>query len=413
MNTPEDVRVFPQDMNVYAGIIGRDKLLMGAAEQRRRDTEFNRLFFAPWDMVSTSVRRADVVSVFRRPRGYKADGSVWTHGEWNQMEANAHLSDFPSQRKQAIVLRAADLRELPTHEPRFAKPTPDSRVDPFDYFQYSLLPPGTPLFVAHATADGLWFYVECAVASGWVYACDIAPVDADFKRAYKTGAYAALVRDNVRLADTLAGVGAIFPTTSGENSRSLRILYPVRGAGGMARIDEIVLGDEDAALKPLPFTAGNAARVGNAMMSQHYGWGGMFGNRDCSALIRDILAPFGIWLPRNSSAQARRGIVHPLGGMSVKEKEHAVLTRGTPFASLVGMKGHIMLYVGKYKGRAAVFHNVWGLRVVEGSDDNARFVIGRAVVTSLTPGMELGNLYRDVTLADRVGTLTNLTDNAY
>ena len=36
----------------------------------------------------------------------------------------------------------------------------------------------------------------------------------------------------------------------------------------------------------------------------------MFGDRDCSALTRELLTPFGIWLPRNSVAQARTGAVN-------------------------------------------------------------------------------------------------------
>jgi hypothetical protein len=243
-----------------------------------------------------------------------------------------------------------------------------------------------------------------------VDARDVALVDSGFKRAYLTGSYAALISDDVFLQGVRAGIGAVFPVRSGKTpGRGLNVLYPVKGSGFMAEIGEAGLGPEDAALKPLPFTPGNVARVGNAVMSQHYGWGGMFGNRDCSSLIRDVLTPFGLWLPRNSAAQARRGLVRPLDAMVPADKESFVCANGTPFASLVGAYGHIMLYVGRYKGRAAVFHNVWGLRVVEGVDDNARFVIGRAVVTSITPGLELKNLYRNATLGERIRTLTTLT----
>ncbi len=143
-------------------------------------------------------------------------------------------------------------------------------------------------------------------------------------------------------------------------------------------------------------------------MRQPYGWGGMFGDRDCSALTRDLFTPFGIWLPRNSSAQARRGLVIPLAGLSKSEKQDAILTNGIPFLSLVGMKGHICLYVGKYDGEAAIFHNVWGLRIVENGNDDARLVVGKAVVTSITPGMEIRNLYRPVTFVDRLRSLTIL-----
>ena len=96
--------------------------------------------------------------------------------------------------------------------------------------------------------------------------------------------------------------------------------------------------------------------------------------------------------------------------MSAKEKEEAILRNGVPFLSLVGMRGHITLYVGKYRGRPAIFHNVWGVRTIDGPDNNARFVIGRAVVTSITPGDELKNLYRGTTFVDRLRTLSTPAD---
>ena len=69
-----------------------------------------------------------------------------------------------------------------------------------------------------------------------------------------------------------------------------------------------------------------------------------------------------------------------------------------------------MLYVGKYNGRPAIFHNAWGVRTIEGGDNDARFVIGRAVVTSITPGNELKNLYRVTTFTDRLRTLSTPAD---
>jgi hypothetical protein len=410
MNTPEDMLRFPQNLNPYAELVGRDKRLLGADEQAARDAVFNRIFFAPWDMSKASVRKKDVVAVFGKARGYKADGRPWRQEEWDMLARKAGLAAFPSRQAYAVTLRNTDLREMPTHEPRFAKPTPDAISDPFDYFQYSLLPPGTPLFIAHTTPDGRWHYVECPVAGGWVDTQDIAPINAEFRRAYRTGRYAAIVRDNVSLAENSAGTGAVFPVKEGSSSGGiLRVLFPVRN-GPQAALGEAALGPEDAVLKPMPLTPGNIARIGNAMMGRHYGWGGMFGNRDCSALTRDIFTPFGLWLPRNSAAQARVGSACPLDGMSPGDKEALILDRGVPFASLVAARGHIMLYIGKYRGRAAVFHSVWGIRVIEGDDDNARFVIGRAGVTSITPGRELQNLYSGATLADRLHTLTILTD---
>lgn len=416
MGTVADQRHFPQDLNVYAKAVGPDKPLLDAGEQAAQDARFNWIFFGPWEMRKTSMRKRDVAAIFHKARGFKHGNVRWTQEEWDSLGRNAHLQAFPSRRQAAITLRNTDLREMPTHEPRFAEPTPDPKANPFDYFQYSLLPPGTPLLIAHTSRDGRWHFVECPVAGGWVDAQDVAPVDESFEQEYRNGRYAALLRDKVLLpgtgrngGDSQADIGTILPLAGEQPGGGPRVLVPVRSPGGMARVAEIDLAAGDARRKPLPLTPGNVARVGNVMMGQRYGWGGMFGERDCSALTRELFTPFGLWLPRNSGAQARVGVVQPLEGLSFKEKENVILRNGVPFLSLVGMRGHIVLYVGAYKDRPAIFHNVWGVRTIEAGNDDARFVIGRAVVTSITPGAELKNLYRATTFGDRLRTLSTLS----
>ncbi|WP_304737098.1 NlpC/P60 family N-terminal domain-containing protein [uncultured Desulfovibrio sp.] len=413
MGTVADMRHFPQDLNFYANAVGPDKPLLDAWEQAAQDARFNRIFFGPWEMGKTSMRKRDVAAIFRKARGFKHGTVRWSQREWDAMSRNAHLSAFPSRAQAAISVRNTDLREMPTHEARFSEPTPDPRANPFDYFQYSLLPPGTPVLVAHTSLDGRWHFVECPVAGGWVDAEDVALVDENFRAVWRGSRYAAVLRDKVVLpgtgrngGDGQANIGTILPLAGENPDGSLRVLTPVKGTDGMAHSAEIILRGGDAAPKPLPLTAGNVARVGNMMMGQRYGWGGMFGDRDCSALTRELFTPFGLWLPRNSGAQARAGVTQSLEGLGAKEKEALILTNGVPFLSLVGMRGHITLYVGKYKGRAALFHNVWGVRVIENGDNDARFILGRAVVTSITPGVELKNLYRPMTFVDRLRTLS-------
>lgn len=421
MGTIADLRQFPQNLEVYAQNAGPDRRLIPQAEQDRQVARFDRIFFGPWDMRKTSMRKRDVAAIFGKARGYRQGSERWTQTEWDAMARNADLKNFPSRAQAAITVRNADLREMPTHQTRFSEPTPDPRANPFDYFQYSLLPLGTPVLIAHTSRDGRWHFVECPIAGGWVDADDLALVDEGFAAAYRNSRFAAIVKDNVHLggANGITGpadgqsvsIGAILPLPGGAaDSNPVGLLAPVRGGNGMAATTPVTVAPGDAALRPLPLTPANVARVGNVMMGQRYGWGGMFGERDCSALTRDLFTPFGLWLPRNSVAQARTGAISSLEGMSAKEKEEAILRNGVPFLSLVGMRGHITLYVGKYRGRPAIFHNVWGVRTIDGPDNNARFVIGRAVVTSITPGDELKNLYRGTTFVDRLRTLSTPAD---
>lgn len=408
----QDLKEFPQNLEVYAKAVGPNKRLLSPQRQDEMFHSFINTVFGPWEMQKSSIRKKEVVGAFGHARGYKDGSRLWTQMEWDAMRNNANLASYPNRNLPAITLRNTDLRELPTHEARFSEPTPNVQDNPFDYFQYALLPIGTPLLIVHTSLDGRWHYVECPVAGGWVDASDVALVDDSFKSLWRIGSYAALIKDKVNLPgtgkndkDSLAGIGAVLPAALGWTANSPKVLVPVQGKNGMADSAEIDLAPNSAIIMPMPLTAGNAARIGNQLINQAYGWGGMLGLRDCSAMTRDILTPFGIWLPRNSAAQARKGSVISLTGLSPSEKAATILHNGVPFLSLVGLRGHITLYVGNWKGKPAIFHNVWGLRIVKDGNDDERFVIGRAVVTSISPGMELENLYRPVTFVDRLRAL--------
>lgn len=410
--TIQDIQHFPQNLEVYAREAGPDRRLLPEYRQDELNAAFDRIFFGPWEMTRTSISRKYMLASFARARGYKSHSAPWRQSDWDAMRANANGATFPAMAAHGITLRNTDLRELPTHEPRYSEPTENPADNPFDNFQQSLLPIGTPLLVAHKSLDGRWYYVECPVAGGWVDANDVGLTDASFRKLWRSGTYAALMRDKVRLPgtgpdnkDSLAGIGAILPLKNKNSNGSLDVLLPLAGSQ-YAKIGETRLAAQDAKQKPMPLTPANVARIGNEMMNQPYRWGGMLGGRDCSATTREILTPFGIWLPRNSVAQAKRGSVISLEGMTPEQKAQTIMRDGVPFLSLVGMRGHITLYVGIWKGQPAIFHNAWGVRVIKDGNDDERFVIGKAVVTSIKPGIELKNLYRPITFVDRLRTLT-------
>ena len=189
--------------------------------------------------------------------------------------------------------------------------------------------------------------------------------------------------------------------------------FPRRDAGGLAVWTEAGLATDQAAVWPLSATPANIARLGNAMIGRPYGWGGMLENRDCSSLTRDLLIPFGIRLPRNSAAQAKVGAQIDLSGLEPERKEALILADGKPFFSFIRLPGHIGLYLGEFEGKPAMFHSIWGLRVDTAGPNgpmNGRAIIGKAVITSLRPGVELPNLTSPAGLADRVDTLTILPE---
>ena len=406
-----DIERMPQNLEAYAKRAGAERKLLSDGAQAEQNTRFNRLFFSPWDAVKASVSPADAFSLLgvkgeSRARGYAENLLPWTQAAWNALVVNADREHYPSRLDRAITVRPTPLREAPTARPRFADPTKAGEGFPFDYFMYATLPTGMPLLVTHTSADGAWFFVENALVGGWVPSKDVALTDEAFRTRYRNGRYAAILRDDVSLRDeagryvTTAHIGAVLPVERKTNS-GLVLLTPGRDALGRGVLFSTPTSREDAAEKPLPLTPGALAGLGNRMMGQAYGWGGMYENRDCSSMTRDLFTPFGVWLPRNSSAQAKAWDYVDFSAQSEAAKERMIVSEGTPFATLLWLRGHIGLYVGEYEGKPAMFHNMWGLRTEKGGL-NGRFVIGRAVVTGLKPGAELPDIVPQSLLLPRM-----------
>jgi len=413
MRDAEDLHRLPQDLLVYARQTDKKELL-SKQEQARQDARFDRIFFSPWKQTRPSVTAKKLAARFGKgPQGFTEDARPWTQGEWKKMRANANLASYPRMAQPAITIRHTSMRALPTPRACMDTPRPFNQDNPFDMCQYSTLFLGTPLYVSHISADGLWLFVESPLASGWVPAEDVATADAAFRAQYHTGKLAAIIRDELPLV-TDTGVighthiGAVYPLHR-EHARGITVLAPIRGAQGQAVLATAEFEPEQARVKPLPLNPTWLARIGNQMMGQPYGWGGLYDWRDCSSTTRDLFAPFGIWLPRNSTTQSRSGNFIPLEGLDGADKERLIRTSGAPFMTLLWLRGHIMLYLGQYRNENVVFHNIWGLRITAQGDDDARHVLGRAVVSGLRLGQELPALKDGASLLDRLAGMVTLS----
>lgn len=389
--TVRDLDDIPQSLTFFAERAPLDTLRTeeGAARDMRH---FRRRFFAPWQSVKLS---RDTVKFFRQALqgsrlGYAENLCPWSAKAWARVRENAHMAACPGSAQYAITTQATSLRLAPTLRPRFARVEGAGQGYPFDELQQSALPVGMPLTVFHASRDGAWYFVETPLASGWVQARDIALVSRAFQEQWQALPLAAFTADGVALRpagvfQAMANVGAVLPLKAGA---AFEVLLPVRQENGYAvavpaRVPQGVL-----ARMPLALTARNLAGIGEGLLGQCYGWGGLYGDRDCSALMHDLFTPFGVWLPRNSSAQAKSGIFSSLEGLSAKEKNAVILREAEPFRTLLWMKGHIGLYVGEYQGQPVFFHNVWGVRNRLKDGREGRLILGRAVLTSTSPGRE-------------------------
>lgn len=401
----KDLRTLPQNLEAYLGQ-DRNQPILSQDEASQALSKWKSRFFSPWNMSRPSVAKNDVELMLKsRARGWKNGSVKWTAAEWQNMRANADMGSWPNLNEKGITIRSANLRELPTAQGRYTKPTANPADNPFDMFQYSRLPMGLPVLLCQKSRDGRWIYVETSIASGWVEAKDLATAPESFRQAWKSASKVTFTKENVQLPGNRRGeIGVVLPS-GGSNA----VMLPTRDASGQAAMKAVAVPQGSTASMPMPMTPANVARLGNLMIGQKYGWGGMLNRRDCSSLTRDLMTPFGVWLPRNSQAQAKAGDQLSLSEYSGADaKERFVMKYGVPFASLVTLKGHVTFYVGTYKNRPILLHDLWGIRVDEGPGEDNRLIIGRVVVTSMKPGQELPNLHNNSTIGDRFHSLTIL-----
>jgi len=394
---PADLRRLPQKPSHYLSARTADHPLVPGSRQEILMKEYDRAYFSPWDRGEPQVTRPQVtaeVEKYTKDPGYGENYRKRTPQWAAAIRANTDLDDYPNTSRRGITVDRSHLRMLPTLRPLFADPNQPGEGYPFDVLQNSSLPANTPVFISHTSRDGAWFYVDSHCSSGWMDSRDVAAVDSEFVREWKSRKRVALVRDRVPVCHPdggflfQAGIGSLFPV-HGEGADGTRIRVAVADSRRNAVLVPTTLPPDAAVLQPLELTARNIARLADELTGEPYGWGGLYFNRDCSATLKDLFTPFGLWLPRNSTHQASRGgRYEDLSALSLKEKETAVKHRAVPFFTLLWARGHIMLYVGVHEGEILVFHTFWGIRTRDFWGKEGRTVVGQTAITTLDPGKE-------------------------
>ncbi|MET0287289.1 MAG: NlpC/P60 family protein [Polyangiales bacterium] len=80
-----------------------------------------------------------------------------------------------------------------------------------------------------------------------------------------------------------------------------------------------------------------------------YGWGDENGGRDCSRFVLDVMATFGLGMPRTSAHQSRTGrfTIDVPEGTSDTERQALLDTAAERGVVLAHFPGHIMIYLGR------------------------------------------------------------------
>lgn len=328
--------------------------------------------------------------------------------EWKlALQDNTDIDQFlVPQRYQmdnrAIMTARSDVRVLPSAQMIFEDTRLAGQGFPFDVLQNSSVAPGTPVYILGVSNDQAWYLVLAPEVLGWVKSAHVARTDAKFIQTWRTAAdrqLGALVQNDVSFGDHqgqyrfTAGIGTILPIEHISEMDSV-VYIPVKSEKGYAVISFARIPALTLQSMPWNATPENISQLMRIMIGRPYGWGGLFGYHDCSAELRSLMMPFGIFLPRNSLDQSRAGKRVDKSQDSVSARIRYLQRQGKPFRSLIYIGGHVMLYIGNgdYRGKTVpmIYQNIWGLRP---EDNSRRSIIGQSVIFPLLEKYE-----EDVTL---------------
>ncbi|MBU1726195.1 MAG: SH3 domain-containing protein [Candidatus Omnitrophica bacterium] len=344
---------------------------------------------------------------------FEVNGDIVADSFYRAQEKQIDLEAIPEDIKvtYGFITHYADQRVFPTEEPLFAKP---GDID-FDELQNSSLDVGTPVAVLHRSIDGKWIYVVGPTSSGWVKAEEVAvcPYE-ELMDLMNKREFAVIIspKADIFLNEGLtqyydyAKMGSVFPLEEKPAvSGVTHVIIPQRLENGKLLSKIGYISQKDINIGNLIYTPRTIIEQAFKMLNSPYGWGGMYGEQDCSNFLQEVFATVGIILPRNSSAQAKVGVcLARFNDTSPDSRKPGVLkSKGIGGVTLLQMKGHIMLFLGMFDDKPYAIHASWAYREPGQGEDKVR-VMNRVVVTDLF----LGEGSKKGSLLDRVVAICNL-----
>ncbi len=381
-------------------------------------------WYSPWLDAKIKSNKKEVFWILKemnKSTGYGEDLKPNAKAFNDELIKSMDIEHYPSAKIKAVVVRDSDVRAVPTNKPYYLS----QKGYPFDRYQNSLIFQGTPVLITHFNLDKTYAHIQSSFVYGWIKVSDLAYMrDKDIELLTKLKNYVMPIKDKIPLYTdygdfyTNARVGELFAlipqsqnASQNPQKKELKAYGFLRDAKGYAALQSVILDEKDFFVFPKAFNSENMAYFIDTMLGQKYGWGGLLGNRDCSAFTRDSFANFGILLPRNSYAQSRYANNYvDLSSMKAKEKEDYILKNATPFGTLIYLKGHIMLYLGAYNHQAIVAHSIWSVQTQK-HFKTLSHKIGGVVITSLWLAEEHNGAFsKKKLLIDRVLGMSDLKD---
>ncbi|MCH4157008.1 MAG: SH3 domain-containing protein [Acidaminococcaceae bacterium] len=288
-----------------------------------------------------------------------AHGKLFTAADQAKLKALTDPGTIPPVvvTRYGVAVQHSSLRNLPREEGLYEEA--DDHY--YDDLQETVVEPGEPVAILHASKDHQYFYVQMYNVRGWLLQKDVALTTREHWLTYVQPDKFIQVVDKDYQVPGPAGkvfylMGARMRLEKKDN-KHYTVLLPYRNQFGRLEEQAVNL-PKTAALHEgyLPYTANNVVRQAFKFYGNPYGWGGSFRSVDCSSLVGSVYKTMGVILPRNSD-QLRRC---PLGGRldlaGASHEQRQLLYQDLRPGATIHMPGHVMLYLGQVDQKPYVIH---------------------------------------------------------
>lgn len=368
----------------------------------REELKFTRDLSAWPDAIVSEEPRATLQKTLADLQGRDLmllDGKKPSAAYWSAVRQAMNLDAIPAEisRQYGLITGYADQRFLPLEEGLYARA---HDVD-FDELQNSALDIATPVVVLHRSLDRQWLWVESSSSAGWVKAKNVAVATEDqIKPFWSTPAViVTAVKGDIyfdRSMTDFAGslqMGARLPLVRLDGDFAV-VTIPRRQSDGNVELVPGFVAAEQVHEGYLSYTPRQVLSQAFKMLNQPYGWGGMYKAQDCSRFLQEVFATVGIELPRDSKNQIQAGtrLIEWEVGAPTADKTLVLEDFAIGGVTILGMKGHILLYLGTIDGRLYAIHSVWAYREPAlpagrpGQGKDKTYVLSRVVVSDLSLG---------------------------
>ncbi|MBR5318892.1 MAG: SH3 domain-containing protein [Peptococcaceae bacterium] len=302
----------------------------------------------------------------QEPR-YNKDGILYEEPFYEALkqQINTSVPDDIQPVQCAVAVQNALIRAWPTMAGSYRL----DEIGELDRFAVSVLKLGEPVWIYCQDVSGLWSYIQNTQVCGWVLSDSLAlEPDAWRWQQYCSSRDQVVVADSRRILEyvdfhgiaqkQMLMMGTRLPLYDATRDTFL-IGLPIRDQrGNLATLQVMV--PRDGSLVPgwMPISAQNIISQAKKMLGEPYGWGGSNFHRDCTSLVSDVYAVFGLLFPRNSRQQMQMfGIENCPVDSTQKYQFISSLMPG----AVLYFPGHAMLYLGQTNGELEILHSVYAI----------------------------------------------------